>query len=142
MKRAMRITSALILSFLFLTASFVFANDNWNYLVLTADWQKFSNNLEKAIDSKNTGLQTSAMQMVIKYGDKVDVDNSVIKLVRFYRISKDERVRQLALVSLYSMQNDWALGIIKRNKRGYKLIIVYNVNYYYNCARIYFCFTL
>ena len=57
------------------------------------------------------------MQMIIKYGTKVDVDNSALNLVRIYRMNKNEKIRQLALVTLHAMQNDWALGIIKRDIR-------------------------
>jgi len=117
MKRATNIATVFLLSFLLLTSSFAFAKDDWNHLVKSADWQKFSKNLEEALNMKNVGLQTSAMQMIIKYGNKVDVDNSALNLVRIYRMNKNEKIRQLALVTLHAMQNDWALGIIKRDIR-------------------------
>ncbi len=52
---------------------------------------------------------------MIHHKDKVNVDRAVLDIVRLYRIHKDERVRQLALVTLHAMQNDWAVSIIKRD---------------------------
>jgi hypothetical protein len=117
MKRVTSIATIFLLSFLLISSSFAFAKNDWENLVKNADWQKFSQNLEEALTIKNVGLQTSAMQMIIKYGNKVDVDNSVLNLVRIYRMNKNEKIRQLALVTLHAMQNDWALGIIKRDFR-------------------------
>ena len=81
----------------------------------TTDWESFSKNLVKALKSSNEGLQVSAMQLVIKYGEKVDVDNAVLEIVKLYRNHKDVRVRQIALVTINAMENDWAIGIIKRD---------------------------
>ncbi len=81
------------------------------------NWDLFSKNLVKAIQNKNLGLKISALQHVIHHKDNINVDRAVIDIVRLYRSHKDDRVRQLALVTLHAMENDWAIGIIKRDFR-------------------------
>ena len=55
------------------------------------------------------------MQLVITYADKLDVSDAALDLVRLYRTHKDERVRQMALVTIHTINNDWAAGIVKRD---------------------------
>jgi len=79
------------------------------------DWNAFGKNLVKAIASGNEGLQRSAMRLIIHHADKVDVGQAVFDLVQIYRNNKDEKVRQLAIVTLYKIQNRWAMGFLKRD---------------------------
>lgn len=79
----------------------------------TTDWQAFSKNLVKALATPNEGLQLSAMQQIITYADKLDVDDAVFDIMRFYRDHKNEKVRQLALTTLYKTQNKWAMGFLR-----------------------------
>ena len=81
------------------------------------NWDLFSKNLVKALKHKNLGLNISALLQVIHHKDNINVDSAVLDIVRLYRNHKDERVRQLALVTLHAMGNDWAIGIIKRDFR-------------------------
>lgn len=112
-------TAAIFLMILSLLPTEVIQADDlkadWDNMILSGDWHNFSKNLEGAVKSENAGLQISAMQMVIKYSDKVNINNSVTNLVRVYRSDTNERVRQLALVTIHAIQNDWALGIVKRD---------------------------
>ncbi len=79
------------------------------------DWNAFSKNLVEAIASDNEGLQRSAMRLIIRHADKVDVDQAVFDLVRIYRAHKNERVQQLAVVTLHKIQNSWAMDFLKRD---------------------------
>lgn len=80
-----------------------------------ADWTAFSKNLVRALGTPNEGLQISAMSMVVRYGDNLDVNNAVFDVVRIFRNNKNPKIRQLALVTLYKMQNKWAVDFLKRN---------------------------
>ena len=102
-----------IISTIFVVAFFLSATVSSQ----ATDFEAFSKNLVKALKSDNQGLQVSAMQKVIKYGTKVNVDAAVINIVRVYRTNKDERFRQLALAAISSMQNEWAVGIVQRDYR-------------------------
>jgi hypothetical protein len=79
------------------------------------DWNAFGKNLVKAIASGNEGLQRSAMRLIIHHADKVDVGQAVFDLVQIYRNNKNEKVRQLAIVTIYKIQNKWAMGFLKRD---------------------------
>lgn len=79
------------------------------------DWNAFGKNLVKAIASDNEGLQCSAMRLIIQHADKLDVDQAVFDLVRIYRSNKNERIQQLAIVTLHKIQNKWAMGFLKRD---------------------------
>ena len=79
------------------------------------DWEAFGKNLVKAIQSNNEGLQRSAMCMIIRYADYLDVKEAKFDIVRVFRSHKNPKVRQLAMVTLYHMQDAWAMGFLKRN---------------------------
>ena len=108
MKRNMIIFAILMFSFTLIFSHVSFAQQK-------VDWDMFSKNLVKALKTPNTGLQVSAMQKVITYADKLDISDAALELVRLYRNHKDERVRQLALVTINATNNDWAAGIVKRD---------------------------
>ena len=79
------------------------------------NWEAFSKNLVKALKSDNEGLQLSAMGMIVRYGDQLDVDEAVFDIVRVFRLHDNSRVRILAMVTLHKMQNEWAMYYLKRN---------------------------
>ena len=78
------------------------------------DWTAFSKNLVQALQSDNEGLMQSAAQMIIKYGDQLDVNDAVFDVMRIYRNDKNQQVRRLALVTLTNMDSEWAKGFLKR----------------------------
>ena len=80
-----------------------------------ADNKTFSKNLVKALKSDNQGLQVSALQLVVKYGKKVDVEDATLGVVRIYRRSNNEQFRQLALAAIHASQNDWAISVVARD---------------------------
>ena len=108
MKRFISIFATLVFSFTLMFSNVSFAKER-------VDWDAFSKNLVKALKTPNTGLQVSAMQKVITYSDKLNISDAALELVRLYRNHKDERVRQLALVTINATNNDWAAGIVKRD---------------------------
>ena len=79
------------------------------------DWNAFSKNLVKSLKSENEGIRLSAMQQVITYADKVNVDDAVFDIVKVYRSHEDVKVRQLALTALHKTNNAWAMDFLKRN---------------------------
>lgn len=113
-----------ILSFIFVVAlsSIAFSNG------ANTDWEAFSDNLVRALRSSNEGLQQSAMQMVILYGDKVDVDRAVIDVVRIFNRHENPQVRKLAMVALAKIQDSWAMYVLKRNLKFEENETVLNLN--------------
>ena len=79
------------------------------------NWDAFSKNLVMAIRSSNEGLQLSAMGMIIRYSDNLNVDEAVFDIVRIFRMNKDSRIRILAMVTLHKTQNNWAMYYLTRN---------------------------
>ena len=113
MKRIIFITVVVLVSFCYAGAQEKVPD--WDQLLESTDWNLYSKNLVQAMDSKNLGLQVSAMQQIIKYKDNVNVDQAVQTIFRLYRRDKDVRVRQIALKTIYELQNDWALGVLARD---------------------------
>ena len=113
MKRIILITVVVLLSFCYAGAQET--APDWDQLIENTDWNLYSKNLVKAMNSHNLGLQVSAMQQIIKYKDNVNVDQAVQTIFRLYRRDKDVRVRQMALKTIYELQNDYALGILERD---------------------------
>lgn len=81
--------------------------------VKSVKWDLFSKNLVLALKSDNDGLKRSAMMRIIEYADSLKVDEAVFDVMRIYRHHKDEKCRQLALVTLHKMQNRWAINALK-----------------------------
>ena len=81
------------------------------------DWDKFSKNLVKSLKSSNQGVQLSAMQLVIRYSDKVDVGSARHDVMRVFRSHKNQKVRQLAMVTLYTINNRWDMGYLEMHYR-------------------------
>jgi len=79
------------------------------------NWDVVSENLVNALQSDNPGLQQSAMRLVIQYANQVDVDEAVRNMMSLYRHSDDSKVRQLALVTLHKIGDDYAMDFVKRN---------------------------
>ena len=78
------------------------------------DWEIFSKNLVNALKSENSGLQQSAMQFVIRYGDRVQVRDALFEVVRVFRRGKNRGTRLLALAAMSKMNSNWAFYFMKR----------------------------
>jgi hypothetical protein len=78
------------------------------------DWETFSKNLVKALQSDNDGLMLSAALMIVQYGEQLDVKDAVFDVMRIFRNDPNPKVRQLALVTLTHMKSDWAMEFLKR----------------------------
>lgn len=101
------ITVALLLMIISTTSAFATERD--------VNWDVVSENLESALQSNNPGLQQSAMRLIIQYADYVDVDDAVFNMMRLYRHSDNSKVRQLALVTLHKIGDEYAMDFVKRN---------------------------
>lgn len=81
-----------------------------------ADWQAFSENLVVGLASDNDGVRASALQMVIHYGDKLDVDEAAFDVARIYRDHDNEGMRHLAAVSCVHLKSDWAVSYLRMSE--------------------------
>ena len=79
------------------------------------NWEVFSTNLVVALQSDNAGLRQSAMQLVIRYGDRLDVKDALFDVVGVFRNHKTRNVRLLALSALGHMNSNWAFDFLKRS---------------------------
>ncbi len=109
MKRIVTCLVIFALSLVVIGANPVYSQENVN-------WVSFSKNLAANLASENTGVKQSAMQLIIKYSDKLELDDdSIFELVRVYRWEKDVKYRQMALVTLHSLKDKWAIEFIKQS---------------------------
>ncbi|MEJ2634337.1 MAG: hypothetical protein P8184_03470 [Calditrichia bacterium] len=109
MKPSMKLIPVLILGF------FLLAWSNDQAQERKVNWDAFSKNLVMALATPNEGLQQSAMQMIIRYSDNLNVDGAIFDIVRIFRNHKNPQVRRLAMVTIYKMQHGWAMDFLKRN---------------------------
>ena len=79
------------------------------------NWGVFSTNLVVALQSDNAGLRQSAMQLVIRYGDNLDVNDALFDVVGEFRNQKNRNVRMLALSAIGHMNSNWAFNFLKRS---------------------------
>jgi hypothetical protein len=81
------------------------------------NWKAFSVNLVKALKSDNPGMQQSAMQRIIRYADKLDVNDAVYDIANIFRFDKNPRVRRLAMVTLSRINTDKSINILSKYLR-------------------------
>ncbi|NUO83629.1 hypothetical protein HUU05_26440 [candidate division KSB1 bacterium] len=81
------------------------------------NWKLVSKNLVRSLASENDGLRQSAMDFFVKHSDKLDINDAVYSVMNVYRNHDDLRMRKLALVTLYKMQNKWAMEFLKVDLR-------------------------
>jgi len=78
------------------------------------EWKKFGNAVSDALVSKNNGVQTSALRLIIAYGEHFDLSSSaVVDVIRLYREGKSEQIRRMAVVSLANMNSNLAIGFLE-----------------------------
>ncbi|NOX90560.1 MAG: HEAT repeat domain-containing protein [Calditrichaeota bacterium] len=102
-----KLLAVVVLSAVFCLASLAQAQNN------KVDWEAFSINLVKAVKSDNPKLQQSAMQHIIKYADKVNVDDAVWTIARIFGFDKNPSVRRLAMVTLYKINTQKSLSYLQ-----------------------------
>jgi hypothetical protein len=76
-------------------------------------WLAFGDNLVEGLAHGNEGVKLSALQMIIRYGDRLDVRAAEFDVVRLYRSHPNKKVRRLALVAIGHLGSDWALGFLR-----------------------------
>ncbi len=81
------------------------------------NWTRFSDNLTQALKSDNIGVKYSAMQLVIRHSDYVNVSDAVYDVMREFRNNENRKVRMLSLITLYKMNNSWALDFLERTQK-------------------------
>jgi hypothetical protein len=96
MSRLFTIITALLV-FLFLSNGFA-AEEN-------VDVSKLNDGVIMAVKSDHQGLQASAMMMIIKHSDKIEVDELADDIYEIYASHENEKFRQLALIALHKMNN-------------------------------------
>ena len=96
-----------------LAASLSFAQDQPREV----NWDAFSENLVVALKSGHPGLRQSAMQHIIRYGDKLDVSEGVYYIGLIFRFNDDPQVRRLAMVALHTINTDKAISYLCQNMK-------------------------
>ena len=75
-----------------------------------------SHTLSDALESAHFGFQTSALRLMIQYGDQVEFSHrTVIEVVRLYRDHSDDRVRRMAVVALGALGDEWGMDFLQRS---------------------------
>ena len=81
-----------------------------------ADWAAFSENLVVGLASDNEGLKLSALQMIVRYGDHLDVQAAAFDVVRMFQDHRDQRVRRMAAVACSRLKSGWAMGFLRMSE--------------------------
>lgn len=118
MRKSMLYRTALTLAFLGCAAlparadAFPTPRASW----AAADWDTFSQNLVAGLQDGNEGVKLSALQMIIRYGDHLDVRAAEFEVVRLFRGHEDRQVRRLAAVACSRLKSDWAMGFLRMSE--------------------------
>ncbi|MDX1546633.1 MAG: HEAT repeat domain-containing protein [Rhodothermales bacterium] len=81
--------------------------------VSAARWDAFGDRLVQALRDDHDGVRVAAMQLVIRYGDQVDVRRAVNDVLHLYREHDDDDVRRMAVVALGQMNSGRAIGVLR-----------------------------
>ena len=99
------------------------------------NWKLVNKQLVHSLKSQNETIQQCAMQCVIAWSEWVNVDDAVFDVMRIFRYHEDQKVRQMALMTLYKMNNDYARDRMKmfikfednpKIKRSLEYMVYYN----------------
>ncbi len=111
MKRVFGFAIAAVIAFAALSAGESRASDK------AINWKLVSKNLVRSLASDNEGLRQSAMHFFIENADKLDIDRAMFDVMRVYHHHSELRMRKLALVTLYKMQNKRVIEFLKTDLR-------------------------
>ena len=89
-----------------------------------AQWSAFSDNLVRALNSENEGMQHAAMRYSIQYAKDVDVGDATISMMAIYRTHDDENVRRMAVVALASLKSDFVVNYLRLHQTHEKSVPV------------------
>lgn len=83
-----------------------------------AQLASLSETLSDALESSHFGLETSALRLLIAYGNQVSFGRAMaIDVVKLYRNHPDDNVRRMAVVALGQMHDSWSMDFLKRSLR-------------------------
>jgi hypothetical protein len=111
----MKKLAVLSLVLIFCLSQFVFADETRQ--LDKVNWEAFSKNIVKGLSIDNDGVKQAALQHIVNYGEYLNVDKAVFDIVNIYRNSKNEKFRQLAVIALHKMHNEWAMNFLQENLR-------------------------
>ncbi|MCK4894772.1 MAG: hypothetical protein GQ561_02815 [Calditrichae bacterium] len=80
-------------------------------------WDMASRNMVDGLKYGNDGLKQSILQNIIRFGDSLDVNEAIFEIMRIYRNHENEGMRQLALIALHKINDDWAMTFLQRAVR-------------------------
>ncbi|MEJ2542986.1 MAG: hypothetical protein P8Y99_02870 [Calditrichaceae bacterium] len=106
MNNSIKISGALIVIFIMLLASNIFAGNG------KVNWDAFGTNLVVALKSNHPGLQESAMQRIIRYSDSLEVTNGIYDIALIFRFDDNPQMRRLAMVTLSKINTDYSLSYL------------------------------
>jgi HEAT repeat protein len=125
--------------FIFSGLSTIFAQEiEVDWASMKIDWEKYSKNLVKALQSDNPGLKHSAILRVIQSAESLKVSEARYELMHIFRSDQNPKVRQLALIALHKINDKWAMRFLSDNLKyekdeGIRLLGSYCLHdYYYN----------
>ncbi len=107
------------------------------------DWVNLSKSIIEKMAAEDFETQRLAMCNIILYnhlsGDHLDVDETVFDLLNIYNTNENPKVRQLAVVTLHSIGNKWAMknlceSLQYEQDENLKRFMAYCV-YDYHCHR-------
>jgi hypothetical protein len=80
--------------------------------VQSENWELFSAGIKMALKGVNTGVQQSAILLVIKYGEKLDIKDAVPDMIRCYRKATDDFSKKLTLLAIFQIDKDSAFELL------------------------------
>ena len=83
------------------------------------NWEQLNKSLIEKMATDDFESQRSAMRDIILFGhlsgDKLDIDETTFDLINIYDTNKNPKVRQLAVVTLHTIKNKWAMKYLNDN---------------------------
>jgi len=80
------------------------------------DWRAYGDALHSGLLESNDGLQSSALQHIIAYGDRLQLGNStVVEVMKLYRDAENDQIRRMAVVALGELDSELAVDYLERS---------------------------
>ena len=80
--------------------------------IKSENWELFSEGIKMALKSPNPGVQQSAILLIIRYGEKLDIEDAVSDMISYYHNAEDDLAKKLAVLAVFRIDRSSAYDLL------------------------------
>ena len=80
--------------------------------IKSENWELFSAGIKMALKSPNPGVRQSAILLIIRYGEKLDIKDAVSDMISYYQNADDDLTKKLAVLAIFQIDPSRAYELL------------------------------